>query len=686
MFWLGASTKPYAGFDVFDTLLTRAVGNPEDLYLLLGRRLLRTGRIACTAEIFARQRRDAQRRAFAKNDAHPTLADVCDELAQALELSADDALMLAQAEMRLEEQLTRPIGGAAALLHTSRSGGDSIVFITDTYFPATFVRDLLTVHGLWMPGDAIFASCECGVDKARGLLFAHVARTLHAREEAFTYYGNNPTADVRNGRLAGWRVRHLADANLNRYERELSADAWMTGGLSSIFAGSSRTARLAFPGATERERVLRAVAAGVMAPLLTAWMIWTLRRAVRDGCKRLYFMSRDGQVLLDVARRLEPILRTGLEFRYMYGSRQSVQCGGSAADVLRDLLRLRRCRMLDVVEALHLDPELILPFLPATFARRAQWTRNLSSAERAKLRDVLADERIRSVIQQKGADIRAILSAYLGQEGWNDGIPFGLVDVGWRCSIAGALSAMLASNPDGLPAHYYFFGLDRDAHVVAGTGNIPKLNAWFFDAASDRGFLPYLASTTSLVEMFCAADHGAVSSFGRAGDHVEPVFRAGESPMQTWGLPVLRETTAAFLDAFVATLKIDPDLIDLSVDARHSVSAVLKRFWLEPTPLEVRYWGTFPVETTRNNSVVLPLAEPVRFNQIVAALMARRLSIRSDHSWPRGTAMASALPYRLLLELTYWAKLQAPKLRRRFLWLTIRINDRLAHYARRSRR
>ena len=47
---------PLASFDVYDTVVTRAVGSPPSVFLLLGRYLARQGCHLLSAEAFARAR------------------------------------------------------------------------------------------------------------------------------------------------------------------------------------------------------------------------------------------------------------------------------------------------------------------------------------------------------------------------------------------------------------------------------------------------------------------------------------------------------------------------------------------------------------------------------------------------------------------------------------------------------
>jgi len=92
-----------ASFDVFDTVLTRAVGSPSSVFLLLGRRLKNMSLIPCTPEAFGRARTEAGRRAH-KNaltlNSLPTLRQIYAELGTALRLTEEQRDHLLEPAMR----------------------------------------------------------------------------------------------------------------------------------------------------------------------------------------------------------------------------------------------------------------------------------------------------------------------------------------------------------------------------------------------------------------------------------------------------------------------------------------------------------------------------------------------------------------------------------------------------------
>jgi hypothetical protein len=530
----------------------------------------------------------------------------------------------------------------------------------------------LASKSLYEPEDVIFASCECRVDKARGLLYTHVSQTLGVNTRALKHHGNDAVADFRNGRLSGWKVSHLTGGNLNRYERAVAADGYATGGLSSLLSGAARLARLT--ASAEERRTIPAVSAGVAAPSLVAWVNWLMRKAVREGCRRLYFVSRDGEVLLEIARRLESVLCTGLDLRYLFTSRRILQRCGPLDVAMRDLLRPQSCRMVDVAEFFNIDADTLAAMLPKHLSNPLEWHQSLTAEDREHVFKLIQNNESRVKLVEKAAEARSLYLEYLSQEGWQDGTTFGLVDVGWRASIVGTLSSILSETSINEPHRYYFFGLNSEAYRIAGPGSVERLRPWLFDGSAGSGYLPELQAICTLMEMFCAGAHGAVIGLNRLGGRIEPVLASETSPMQEWGLASIRETIYAFTDIFVEMLHSTIDLIDMDADVRRSVNQALRLFWLHPTVDEVREWGTFPVETSLNNGVVKTLAERVGFRELWTACRSRKFCIRSEHGWGKGTAVQSRWPIRVLLTAAWRIRDEIPRFQRRLKWLKGRLN------------
>ncbi|MGF1669249.1 MAG: hypothetical protein ACFCU6_02280, partial [Balneolaceae bacterium] len=78
---LNESRIRYISFDVFDTIVTRKVGDPYAIFLLIGKRLLEKKMINSSPELFARSRLASEKKARRnKNHQEIQLINIYEEM------------------------------------------------------------------------------------------------------------------------------------------------------------------------------------------------------------------------------------------------------------------------------------------------------------------------------------------------------------------------------------------------------------------------------------------------------------------------------------------------------------------------------------------------------------------------------------------------------------------------------
>lgn len=642
--------KRATSFDVFDTAMTRVVGSADSVFLMLGKRLSQRSLIAVSPETFARARSRAEFQAL-KNLGEVTMADIYAEVQRSLGLTREQCEALIEEEYAVEGDLLRPVPIIRKAIQAARAEGRKILFISDMHKTSAFIRNQLERRGLWQSGDSCYVSCEVGTSKGLGGLFKHVLREEGLSPSNLFHTGDNLHSDVFSAQRLGIRAKHFPEGLLNRYESLLESESWATNCLSAVMAGASRLTRLSMPAASAGEAALRDVAAGVMAPVLAGYVLFVLQRARALGLKRLYFVSRDGQILLRIARRLVEKLSIACELRYLHGSRLSWnQPTLENLDETWIWSPLKdRCSVSRLLDRLNVKPDEVREeLLEAGFAEK-DWTGVLPPKRVRELRRFLEVETVKQLVFRKASEQRTVLLDYFKQEGLLDSTPKGLVDLGWSGSLSKALLRAVNTSR-ATPIQFFYYGVTNASLV-----GLDNLEAYAYDFRRNLGDLRLIEQKNPLLELFCSADHGTVIRFRREAGQVHPVLEQERNqPVLNWGLEQVWET----VDSFMEHLCLDRDLINLQADLRPVSEKLMRAFLLEPSRAEARAWGGIPWEehVSSEGSVSYPWAKPLNLLQLLKACTRFTVPGHFQYAWMGGSIAMSPYPIAKIITGYLWAK------------------------------
>ncbi|WP_148077122.1 HAD family hydrolase [Nocardioides aurantiacus] len=645
-------------FDVFDTVLTRRVGDPDAVFGLVADRLRRQGVLVVDPHVFALARRRHEGALTRLLGRHATLHEIYSAVAEALVVDEAEAARWVDAEETVERELVVPAPGVAEVVVAARTAG-AVIFVSDTPHREAFVKELLLRHGLARESDRVFTSSERGVSKAHGGLFTLVAEQL-GQHDVVHHHGDHPRSDVAAARIEGWSSSWKPQGRLNRYERLLEGSAADSAGMTSLIAGASRLSRLealrrgAPPAQAE-------VGAGPLGAMLVGFASWVVDQARLRGVRRLYYVARDGESMLAAARPIVTRLAPELELRYLHASRRPWVFGASATH--DELL----ARWVDagvdytartLLARVDLDPSEVydLVGLDCCLADRADLPLNLE--ERQQLAGALQSEPLVSEVRRRGRQMADRSIAYLRQEGLADGVPSALVDAGWGGSAAFAVDHLVAQM-GGHRLHHFYVGLLGDPGDLARRGST-LLVPWLFDEPRHPHALDRLRSAHTVVETLCAGSVGRTLDYRSVDGRWEPVLESEVNvPVVDWGLGVVHGCAVRTAELVAEVLPPDSAHLDVATP----VLELLRMFWVHPTRHEAKVWGAFPWQ----EEIWLPyapLAQQLRTRQVVENLWRGEGRLRRVNSWRAGSAEASSEPWRSLLRGRAWHLENREQLRR----------------------
>jgi len=339
---------------------------------------------------------------------------------------------------------------------------------------------------------------------------------------------------------------------LNRYEKALLRSGADDELLRSILAGSAKVTRLSFSGDDEKTQTIWQIGADVIGPLYTTLVWWILKKAEQDGIKRLYFMARDGHVLYQIAQLFKEAWNLDVDFRYFHVSRQSLFYPSIVDVDQMDAKWFTWNIFSDLTPAIILDrlsikAEDVQAELSSFGAEDILC--KMSFLEKVSFLKFFQAPRVKEMILARSSQLNANAIGYLKQEGFADGIPYAVVDLGWAALSQYALSRLLDKNncrpAKGIKG--YYLGLNG---LFCAYKN-DTADAFMFNPVNylfRTGLVQY-----ELLEIFAATDQGRTIAYEHRDGFIKPVLASSDISGK-WPVDIQTDSALSFARNFLSIL------------------------------------------------------------------------------------------------------------------------------------
>ncbi|MFF7941592.1 hypothetical protein ACFZC5_17915 [Nocardia gamkensis] len=413
-------------------------------------------------------------------------------------------------------------------------------------------------------------------------------------------------------------------AEPTRYEQIMREHSRRTGDAAAMFYDASQAARSLVQVSSEHERVIRDVAAGVAAPALVGAVVWMLREAQRRGLARLRFLSRDGQILYELSRRITPNLGDEIDLEYVYSSRLTWSLAASNPTRLDEEAWLFNSFMKsnahDLCARLGLPLDLHKTLLATAGVSLDPDARADQPRQAEAMRRFLRTPQMRDVVGDRITETRRMLVDYADEHLLLDRRT-GLVDAGWTGRMINSLARACGITGPQRP-HVLLWGYEPREVDPA---DFDQVAAYMYNTATGDGLQWRVPDAPYLIETFCMGDHGIVLSYSKTpAGPVQPVLQTSGNPTaEAWGLHTYRSTLYAFTEQLT-----EPPNQDL----RPLIHQLMDSFWCHPSHSEAAAWGSYPYDSDPAATATRPLARPV----------IEHAAVRGDRAWIAGALALSS--------------------------------------------
>jgi len=558
------------------------------------------------------------------------------------------ASAIGRCEIEEEIRSVLPVGELLSLVRKMRQDGKHIAFVSDMYLPADVIQEMLRHVGVWEPQDRLYVSCAIGTRKSTGMLYKHLLDDLKIGPNQVIHVGDFLLSDFLVPRFkVGIKSFPARSARSNIYERFFGEPCRCL--YCSSVAGASRAARVGRGGekGTVVETSLYRLGCNVLGPILSGFLLWTLQKAAQAGIHRLYFLSRDGEVMLDFARELAGRLEIGIELRYLHVSRTAIfpALMGTGVDShtirwLKEDTIVLTLRIL--ADRLKVDACNLQEGLSRAGVRIQGLYAPLNRSTLEKIYGLLVtDPILKEMIAESGLRAQQNLAGYLEQEMLFDGTPSALVDLGWHGGIQDVIFSCFNERLGYNGISGYYFGVDLPGEPAN------RKFGYFFNHLEGTKIHRFRHLFRVLIELLCSGSHGMVRFYRLDGDGTySPVCGELEHPANWARINSIRQGVQAFVNHLDGPSMEGTDYEHI----RPQILRVFKKLFFFPSKNEALALGGLRFSADQAGHGLHHVASPFTPASAIRFLTKRTYAGRSSiSSWFFASWRCSGAGTRLLL-------------------------------------
>lgn len=200
-------TKLYS-FDLFDTLVTRRVQHPQDVFLCIeatGKVVYRSGLFKLIPFRKLRILSEKIVRKFSKKE-DINIYQIYNFIGFFVK-NSDEILDL---EVSIEYKALYPISKYVELINSYVEQGERVCITSDMYLSKQIILEILSRNNIKVKD--VYVSSEVGLTKGSGSLFKYIAKDQNVELENIIHYGDNRVSDVEVPKKLGIHAIHVGDA------------------------------------------------------------------------------------------------------------------------------------------------------------------------------------------------------------------------------------------------------------------------------------------------------------------------------------------------------------------------------------------------------------------------------------------------------------------------------------------
>jgi predicted HAD superfamily hydrolase len=578
-------------FDIFDTLTTRPLLDPDHAFMLLEEKIDREFSIRSN---FCRIRKEAEStaRQKLKSIGDVTMAMIYSQFRDASGLDTATVDRIMEMEMEYEHALSLPRACLIDLAKSLVANGKKVALLSDMYLASESIRKMLEKHGFDTSGTTMAISCETGRRKDTGQIW----RTYRSNM-AQLHIGDNEHSDIQLPGDRGIQTCHVMSPvrlfeHFGPLERTLPevyslADSIYLGPVvARLFSDPFRLhphGRLTISDPREMGYCL-------LGPILLHFTAWLFKKVHERRIDHLFFLAREGFLLKKIYDLfVERLGRPGVETTYLLCSRRGVSVPAiTEKSDIEELLEANYAGSLAVL-------------LEARFGieEHGKSTRKDTLSNYFKLpndRQVLLEEisKYEGHIMQNAAEERRCYQDYLKSVGVFSAHNAAVVDIGYSGTIQKNLSRISSKNFCG-----FYFVTSKNARALPFSDSLFGCFGHFISHNEGN----YIYKYSLILESVLTAEEGQFTRFIKESGNLVPVHN-NNGPAGLW--PTLEAIQGGIMSYISDTLGWFGDSVLEHTPAQETIQYFFRLFCDHPEILDAHLLEKLKIDDFYASGRIIP--------------------------------------------------------------------------------
>lgn len=489
------SEYEYISFDIFDTLISRNLEKPTDVFKIMQNEYKKNfnGEI----ENWVNIRIDAESKARKKSSHEEiTLKEIYD----CIELDKKIKKKLYDLEIQIEVELSSPIVKNLEILNNSIEAGKKIILTSDMYLPKDVIEKILTKNNIKYL--KLYLSSEKKLTKSTGNLFKFIINDLKIENTKIIHLGDNYTSDYVVPMMLGIKAIHLKrNTNIKLKNKDICKDDEFYYKCLKCFLNEN---------INDSNGYFYNKGYQTLGPLLYGYSTWLKQEFEKENFDNIFFLSRDGYIMQKAFENVSDI-----KTEYMYASRRALIVPTiwkyeDLESLKKNMKFPRQVTIKSMLKKMGLDSEKY---------------KDIVEKYGYKLDDEILEEdisesnlkfygEIKEDIYKNSKKEYENLIAYLKKHNFNG--KTAIIDIGWFGNMQYAINNIVSLANMDVDLYGYYVGIVPYSEKQ----DVLNMKAFLFDK-NNEDFYYKEVFFNSLFELIFSAQHGSVKKYTDDVDKIE---------------------------------------------------------------------------------------------------------------------------------------------------------------------